>query len=47
MSDFVAKKDRNTPEHTQRFDGAGRLGLAHIGCFPPELIKDLGYVFFA
>src|SRR3954468_2090533 len=40
MRPFIPKKPRNAPEHTKRFNRAGRLGFAHISRFPTELIEN-------
>jgi hypothetical protein len=40
VNPVVAEESRDAPEHTERLDGAGRLGLSHIRRLPTELIQD-------
>src|SRR5262245_56090005 len=40
---LVAKEARDAPKHAQRLDGPRRLGLAHVGGFPAELVEDVAH----
>src|SRR5208283_1337719 len=43
MNPIAAKETGDAPEHTERFNRPSRLGLTHIGCFPPELGENPGH----
>src|SRR6266699_2037628 len=40
---IVAQEAGDAPEDAQRLDGAGRLGLPHVGGFPAELLEEAGH----